>query len=189
MGGGGRRPVRPPRAVPRASKARAALLPGRPLAKHALCDPTPPVHQGGPIPGNEDFKLLFEATVGRAYKYAYRMDIVNSAAPLPWCARALDGGRGRARDCRGGWGLRREPARERAPCVLLLWCALHAARLAPLPLVVTPPLRPPRRYKRVPASIWINDTFALLQDRPHWDFLDFSWNGAARAALWQRSAA
>lgn len=40
--------------------------------------------QGGPIPGNEDFKLLFEATVGRAYKYSYRMDIVNNAAPLAW---------------------------------------------------------------------------------------------------------
>lgn len=25
-------------------------------------------NQGGPIPGNEAFKLAFEATVGRAYK-------------------------------------------------------------------------------------------------------------------------
>jgi len=33
--------------------------------------------QGGPIPGNEEFKLAFEATVGRAYKYVYRMDLVS----------------------------------------------------------------------------------------------------------------
>ncbi|PSC72336.1 DCN1 2 [Micractinium conductrix] len=72
-------------------------------------------NQGGPIPGSKDFKLLFEALVGRAYKYAYRMDIVNSAPPLAW-------------------------------------------------------------YKRVPATIWINDTQALLQDRPFFDFLDLSWD-------------
>lgn len=44
-------------------------------------------NQGGPIPGNEEFKLLLEATVGRAYKYVYRMDLVPSTAPFPWCKR------------------------------------------------------------------------------------------------------
>lgn len=72
-------------------------------------------NQGGPMPGNEDWVLLFEATVGRAYKYVYRMDLVPSVAPFEW-------------------------------------------------------------YKRVPASIWINGTTALLQDRPYWSVLDESWN-------------
>lgn len=72
-------------------------------------------NQGGPIPGNEEFKLAFETTVGRAYKYVYRMDLVPSTAPFSW-------------------------------------------------------------YKRVPASIWINGSTALLQDRPEWGIGDLSWN-------------
>ncbi|EFN57857.1 hypothetical protein CHLNCDRAFT_143317 [Chlorella variabilis] len=42
---------------------------------------------GGPIPGNEEFKLAFETTVGRAYKYVYRMDLVPSTAPFSWYKR------------------------------------------------------------------------------------------------------
>ncbi|KAL4418931.1 hypothetical protein ABPG77_005225 [Micractinium sp. CCAP 211/92] len=72
-------------------------------------------NQGGPIPGNEEFKLAFQATVGRAYKYVYRMDLVPSTAPFSW-------------------------------------------------------------YKRDPASIWINGTTALLQDRPEWGLGKLSWD-------------
>ncbi|KAL4444355.1 hypothetical protein ABPG75_012092 [Micractinium tetrahymenae] len=72
-------------------------------------------NQGGPIPGNEEFKLAFQATVGRAYKYVYRMDLVPSTAPFPW-------------------------------------------------------------YERDPASIWINGSTALLQDRPEWGIGQLSWD-------------
>lgn len=72
-------------------------------------------NQGGPIPGNEQFRLAFEATVGRAYKYVYRMDMVPSTAPFAW-------------------------------------------------------------YKRVPASVWINGTTAMLQDRPDWPLGALNWD-------------
>lgn len=67
-------------------------------------------NQGGPIPGNEEFRLAFQATVGRAYKYVYRMDLVPSTAPFSWYKRDpasiwIDGNTALLQD-RPEWGLR-----------------------------------------------------------------------------------
>lgn len=40
---------------------------------------------------------------------------------------------------------------------------------------IVPSAAPLGWYRRVPATLWVNGSTALLQDRPAWDFFDLSW--------------
>lgn len=113
--------------------------------------------QGGPIPGNEEFKVLFEAAVGRAYK----------------CESVYASHRAGCWDAGGMRCSRRRQADRPSTAPPLQYST--SPRLTPhhhppdtadnYRMDIVPSAAPLSWYKRNPASIWINGSTALLQVR------------------------